>query len=119
MTAIPAEQLFIEVTLRFVKPSGYAVIVVPDGVVNYPGLKFIRFWRLRRARLVESVRLPKTTFATSKGINNPTVLIAQKLTLAEARQVDRECFGNLLQRIYEPPTHSRHILAYQADLSSP
>jgi len=29
----------------------------------------------------------KTTFAASKGVNNPTVLIAQKL--AEARQVDR------------------------------
>ena len=87
--AMPAEQLFIETALRFVKPGGYMVIVVPDGIVNNPGLAFIRSWLLRRTRIVASVGLPKTTFAASKGINNPTVLIAQKLSPVEAGQADR------------------------------
>ena len=92
-SAMPAEQLFIEAALRFVKPGGYLAIVVPDGIVNNPSSRFIRSWLLRRSRIVASVGLPKTTFAASKGINNPTVLIVQKLTRAEARQADAGTFN--------------------------
>ncbi len=88
-TAMPAEQIFIETALRFVKPGGHLVIVVPDGIVNNPGLRFIRSWLLRRARIIASVGLPKTTFAASKGINNPTVLIAQKFSRRESMDADR------------------------------
>ena len=93
---MPAEQLFIETALKFVKPGGYLVIVVPDGIVNNPGLHFIRSWLLRRTRIVASIGLPKTTFAASKGINNPTVLIAQKLSPQEAQQAD----SGVLQATY-------------------
>lgn len=86
--SLPAEQLFVEAALRFVKPGGYLAIVVPDGIVNNPSLKFIREWLLRRSRIVASVGLPKTTFAESKGINNPTVLIVKKLSRAEAKRAD-------------------------------
>ena len=94
--SMPAEQLFIETALRFVKPSGYLVIVVPDGIVNNPGLQFMRSWLLRRSRIVASVGLPKTTFAASGGINNPTVLITQKLSQHEAQQAD----SGILQATY-------------------
>jgi len=87
-SSMSAEQLFVETALRFVKPGGYMVIVVPDGIVNNPGHKFIRSWLLRRSRIIASVGLPKTTFAASKGINNPTVLIVQKLSLRESKQAD-------------------------------
>ena len=96
-TAMPAEQLFIETALGFVKPRGYLVIVVPDGIVNNPGLHFIRSWLLRRTRIIASVGLPKTTFAASKGINNPTVLVVQKLTPREARDAD----DGILQASYD------------------
>ena len=95
-SSMPAEQLFIETALHFVKPGGYLVIVVPDGIVNNPGLQFIRSWLLCRTRIVASVGLPKTTFAASKGINNPTVLIAQKLSPEEAMQAD----SGILQATY-------------------
>ena len=88
-SAMPSEQLFVETALRFVREGGYLVIVVPDGIVNNPGSKFIRSWLLKRTRIVASVGLPKTTFAASKGINNPTVLIVQKLSEQEARSADR------------------------------
>ena len=86
--SIPAEQLFVEAALGFLKPGGYLVIVVPDGIVNNPGLQFIRSWLLRRSRIIASVGLPKTTFKASGGINNPTVLIVRKLSPDEARQAD-------------------------------
>ena len=96
-SAMPAEQLFIEAALKFVKSGGYLVIVVPDGIVNNPGLCFIRSWLLRRTRIVASIGLPKTTFAASKGINNPTVLVVQKLSSQEARQAD----AGVLQASYK------------------
>lgn len=95
-SSMPAEQLFIETALKFVKPGGYLVIVVPDGIVNNPGLHFIRSWLLRRTRILASIGLPKTTFAASKGINNPTVLVAQKLSPQEAQQAD----AGVLQATY-------------------
>ena len=95
-SSLPAEQLFVETALRFLKPGGYLVIVVPDGIVNNPGLKFIRSWLLRRTRIVASVGLPKTTFAASKGIKNPTALIVQKLSPTEAKNAD----AGVLQATY-------------------
>ena len=95
-TSMPAEQLFIETALRFIRPGGHLVIVVPDGIVNNPGLQFIRSWMLRRSRIVASVGLPKTTFAASGGINNPTVLIVRKFSRREAQEAD----SGVLQATY-------------------
>ena len=84
--SMPAEQLFVESALKFLKPGGYLFIVLPDGILNNPGLKFIRTWLLRRARLIASVSLPKTTFAASGGVNNPSVLLLQKFTTTQLEQ---------------------------------
>lgn len=88
-SVLPAEQIFVEAALKFVKPSGYLAIVLPDGILNNPGLRFIRSWLLRRARLVASIDLPKTTFKASGGVNNPSVLLVQKFTPQEAANADK------------------------------
>ena len=54
-------------------------------ILNNPGLRFIRGWVLRRAKIVASVDLPKETFATSGGVPNPSVLLVQKLSHEETR----------------------------------
>ena len=87
-TSMPAEELFIEAAMRFLKPGGHLVIVLPDGILNNPGNRFIRSWLLRRSRLIAVVDLPTTTFAASKGLNNPSLLIVQKFNQWEARQAD-------------------------------
>ena len=81
---LPAEQLFVEAALKFVKPGGYLAIVLPDGILNNPSLRFIRSWLLSRTRIIASVDLPKTTFKASGGVNNPSMLIVQKSTRKEA-----------------------------------
>jgi type I restriction enzyme M protein len=96
-TFLPAEQLFVEAALKFLKPGGRLAIVLPDSILNNPGLRFIRSWLLRRTRIVASVDLPKETFATSGGVPNPSVLVAKKLSntdirLAEANALDYEVF---------------------------
>ncbi len=85
--ALPAEQLFVEASLNYIKPGGILAIVLPDSILNNPGLEFIRKWLLRRAKIVASVDLPKETFATSGGVPNPSVLIVQKMTATERKLV--------------------------------
>ena len=88
--SMPAEQLFVETAMRFLKPGGYLVLVLPDGIINNPSTRFIRSWLLKRSRLLAVVDLPNTTFAASKGLNNPSVLIVQKFTPLEVRNADNE-----------------------------
>ena len=102
-SSIPAEQLFVEAALRFVKPGGHLAIVLPDGILNNPGLRFIRSWLLRRARLVASVALPKTTFKASGGVNNPSLLLVQKFTPTEAAQADNGILDTAYQVFMSTP----------------
>lgn len=81
---MPAEQLFVEGALKYVKHGGYLAIVLPRSIANNPGLKFIRKWMLRNSRIVASVDLPKETFAEGGGVPNPSVLVMQRLTFEEA-----------------------------------
>jgi type I restriction enzyme M protein len=82
-TMMPAEQLFMETGMNFLKPGGFLGVVIPDGILNNPGLAFLRDWLLRRSKLVASIDLPKETFGRNKGVNNPSVLIVQKFTHQE------------------------------------
>ena len=96
-SSMPAEQMFVEAALKFLKPGGHLAIVLPDSILNNPGLMFIRSWLLKRTRIVSSIDLPKETFATSGGVPNPSVLIVQKLSasemrLAQADALDYEVF---------------------------
>ncbi|WP_411351210.1 restriction endonuclease subunit M [Leisingera aquaemixtae] len=80
---MPAEQLFMETGMNFLKPGGFLGVVIPDGILNNPGLTFLRDWLLRRSKVIASVALPKETFGRNKGVNNPSVLILQKFTHQE------------------------------------
>ena len=82
---MPSEQLFVEGALKYVKPGGYLVIVLPRSIANNPGLKFIRGWLLSNARIVASIDLPKETFAEGGGVPNPSVLLLQRLTREELK----------------------------------
>lgn len=93
-SAIPAEQLFVEIAMRCLKEGGILGIVLPDGILNNPSLKFLRSWLLKRGRIVASVDLPKETFSRTGGVNNPSVLIVQKFTEAQVRQANAGIMGS-------------------------
>ena len=78
-----AEQLFMEAGMNFLKPGGFLGVVIPDGILNNPGLAFLRDWLLHHGKIVASIDLPKETFGRNKGVNNPSVLIVQKFTRQE------------------------------------
>ena len=83
--SMPVEQLFVEGSWNFVKPGGYLGIVLPDSILNNPSLTFIRHWLLKHCRVIASIDMPKETFAVSKGVPNPSVLVLQRLTQEEIR----------------------------------
>lgn len=93
-SSMPAEQLFVEGAWRFLKPGGRLAIVLPDSILNNPGLGFIRKWLFRRARIIASVDLPKETFADSGGVPNPSVLIVQRLTKEEIRLAEADALDD-------------------------
>jgi type I restriction enzyme M protein len=84
-SSLPAEQLFVEGAWKYLKPGGHMAIVLPDSILNNPGLEFVRQWLTGRARILASVDLPKETFAESGGVPNPSVLIVERLTREEQR----------------------------------
>lgn len=86
--AMPAEQLFIETAMMFLRGGGVLGIVLPDGILNNPSLRSLRSWILRRARIIASIDLPKETFSISGGVNNPSVLIMQKFTKEQMQKAD-------------------------------
>ena len=82
---MPAEQLFVESALKYVKHGGLLAIVLPRSIANNPGLMFIRKWLIKNTRIVASIDLPKETFAEGGGVPNPSVLILQRLTREESK----------------------------------
>ena len=82
---MPSERLFVEGAFKYVKPGGIVAIVLPDSILNNPGLQYIRQWIFGRLRLIASIDLPKETFADSGGVPNPSVLIMQRLTRPEIK----------------------------------
>ena len=93
-SSLPAEQLFVEGALRYLRPGGRLAIVLPDSILNNPGLEFIREWLLGRARVMATIDMPKETFATSGGVPNPSVLVLQKLTASEIAVAESGVFDN-------------------------
>ena len=89
-SALPAEQLFVEGAMRFLKPGGHLAIVLPRGILNNPRKsRFIREWLLHRSVVIASIDLPKTTFSASGGVPNPSLLLVRKFTRGEMVDANR------------------------------
>ncbi len=103
--SMPAEQLFLETSMMYLKGGGILGIVLPDGILNNPGLRFLRSWLLRRGQVIASIDLPKETFAVSGGVNNPSVLIIRKFTEEEVQRAQAGIFqGNSMVFMAAPRT---------------
>ncbi len=62
-TSQPPELLFIERALQFVKPgSGRIAMVVPNGILNNPGLAYVRSWLTSHAQLLGVVDMQRDLF---------------------------------------------------------
>lgn len=76
--SVPPEQLFIERCIQFLKPRGKLAIVLPDSILSNPGLAYIRYWILRRTRVIASIDLPRETFQPSVGTKTSVLFLEKK-----------------------------------------
>lgn len=74
----PPERLFVERCLHLVRPGGRVGIVVPQSILDNPGLIHIREWLLRNARVIASVSLPVVTFQPRTGTKTSVVVLERK-----------------------------------------
>jgi type I restriction enzyme M protein len=77
-TSVPPEQLFIERCFHFLKPKGKAAIVLPDGILNSPGLEFIRYWIMTKFYIIGSLDLHEDTFQPKNGTQTSVLILLKK-----------------------------------------
>jgi len=76
--SVPPEQLFIERCLQFLKPKGKLAIVLPDSILSNPGLAYMRYWILRKARIIASIDLSRETFQPYVGTKTSVLFLEKK-----------------------------------------
>lgn len=76
--AASPEILFIERTIKWMKPGGRMGIVLPDGILGNPGDEYIRWWIMRHCWVLASVDLPVESFIVEANVNILTSLLFLK-----------------------------------------
>jgi type I restriction enzyme M protein len=72
---VAPEILFVERCLQWLRPGGRAAIVLPDGVLGNPALKYVRAWLLEHAWIIASVDLPVEAFIAEANVNILTSIL--------------------------------------------
>lgn len=71
----PPEVLFVERCLQFLKPGGRMAIVLPNGLLNNPGLAYFRQIILRQAQLLAVVDMHRDLFQPRNDTQTSIVLL--------------------------------------------
>jgi len=80
------EILFIERSLRLLKPGGRMAIVLPEGVLNNPILQKVRNYVEDKAKIINITSIPQDVFIASGATVKPSLVFLKKFTLEEAQQ---------------------------------
>lgn len=74
-----AEILFIERTLKLLKPGGRAALVLPEGIFNNSSNSKVRKFVEERAQILSIISIPADVFLSSGANIKPSILIIKKL----------------------------------------
>ena len=74
-SAQPPEILFVERCLQFLKPGGRMAVVLPNGLLNNPGLAYFRQIILRQAQLLAVVDMHRDLFQPRNDTQTSMVLL--------------------------------------------
>jgi len=88
----PPEILFLEASIKLLKPGGRLVVVVPDGILQNSQAGYVRSWIKQRAKLRAVISLPSVTFVPyGTGVKTSLVVLQKKLP-QEASQPAQKVF---------------------------
>ena len=74
----PAECVYLDTLLRFVRSGGYLAAVLPRGILDRRSYRHYRLPLLSRSRLIACVDLPETTFAANGRVGAASLLVLQR-----------------------------------------
>lgn len=84
----PPEILFIERALQLLKPgTGRMAMVIPNGILNNPGLTYVREWLVRHAQLLAVVDMNRDLFQPGNDTQTSMVLM-RRLSPSEVAEAE-------------------------------
>lgn len=100
----PPEILFIERSLQLLKPgTGRMAMVIPNGILNNPGLAYVRQWILRHAQILAVVDMHRDLFQPGNDTQTSMVLMRRlsgdEVAEAEAGGLDYPLFMAVAEKI--------------------
>lgn len=91
-SSVPPEILFVERCTQFLVPGGRMGIVLPDSILNSPGLGYIREWIIQNHRIIASIDLPADTFQPRNGTQTSVLFLQKK---AKAQKIQEQVTGQM------------------------
>lgn len=100
----PPEILFIERALQLLRPgTGRMAMVLPNGILNNPGLVYVRRWILRRAQVLAVVDMDRDLFQPKNDTQTSMILMRrlspEEETIAEDKGLGYPVFMAIAERI--------------------
>lgn len=100
----PPEILFIERALQFLKPgTGRMAVVIPNGILNNPGLIYVRRWILSHAQILAVVDMDRDLFQPKNDTQTSMVLMrrldANEEAVAKQNGLDYPIFMAVAEKI--------------------
>lgn len=100
----PPEILFIERAIQLLKPgTGRMAMVIPNGILNNPGLAYVRHWLVRHAQILAVVDMHRDLFQPGNDTQTSMVLMrrlsAEEVAEAEATGLDYPLFMAVAEKI--------------------
>jgi type I restriction enzyme M protein len=102
--AQPPEILFIERALQLLRPgTGRMAMVIPNGILNNPGLAYVRQWLVRHDQILAVVDMHRDLFQPGNDTQTSMVLMrrlsADEVVEAEATGLDYPLFMAVAEKI--------------------
>lgn len=100
----PPEILFIERNLQLLRPgTGRMAMVIPNGILNNPGLAYVRHWLMKRAQILGVVDMHRDLFQPKNDTQTSMVLMrrlsAEEVANAERASLDYPLFMAVAEKI--------------------
>lgn len=73
--SVSPEILFIERSIKWLRPGGRLAIVLPNGILSNPASEYVRWWILQNCFVLASVELPVEAFIFEANVNILTSLL--------------------------------------------
>jgi len=86
----PPEILFVERSVKFLRPGGRLAIVLPDSILSNPGLAHVREWIFQQTRVLASIDMHPDTFQPHNSTQTSLLVLERKT----AKEIELERAAN-------------------------